>query len=225
MNDQLLRTCKRLNKFTLEELEIITETDKTVLKPVLEELISKKQLVFRNGAYLYYQEKSTEKALLKLPLLFQYHTQENIELIFRAFCAEIPSTKTELFLGFRRDTVCKFNHFFRKTLYECQYQKLLKHYKKQPQIPCVRIFCEIPIYFYTYENQVFIASKPIGNKAKKYADKEAMQELKKVYSFVTRDKELHKFRNYIEHRISETIWRRNKPFEQLLSELKELINA
>ncbi|MDR1169043.1 MAG: hypothetical protein LBK53_09195 [Heliobacteriaceae bacterium] len=224
MNEKLLRTCKRLNRFTLEELEVITETDKSLLKPVLEELISQRQLVLRDGIYFYCNEKSTQRALLKLPLLFQYHSQENIELILRAFCADITSTKTELVIGVAGDTVYKFNHFFRKILYERQHQELLEHYKKCPQISCGRTFCETKMYFYTYKNQVYVAPKLLGKNAENYTDKISMHEFKKVYSFITRDKELHKFANYLEHRIAELIWQRNKPFEQLLSELKFLIS-
>jgi len=225
VSEKLLKTCKRLNKFTLEEFQVVTEFEESVAKLFLSQAVCKKQLILRDGTYFYLQEKSPQRTLLKLPLLFQYHSAETVDMIIRAFSAEIPSTKTGLLLGLNCNIICKFNKFFRKILYERQYQKLLEHYKQHSQIPCVRIFCETPACFYTYGGRVFVAAKPIDSNAQSYTDKKSMSEFKKVYSFITRDKELHKFANHLEHRIAETIWRRNKPFEQLLDELKALLNA
>lgn len=225
MNDQLLRTCKRLNKFTLEELEIITETDKSALKPVLEEFITSEKLIFRNELYFYNNEKTTEKAMLKLPLLFQYNTQENIELILKAFCADIPSTKTESLIGLNCNVVCKFNKFFRKSIYEKQKSELEKYFNKDPQISRSRVFFGKTMYFYFYNNRLYISEKLLRAPDSKNFKKQQIQEFKKIYSFLTRVTSHNSNETNLPHNLAEMIWRRNKSFEQLLSELKELLNA
>jgi len=194
-----------------------------VLKPVLEEFISQKYLVFRNETYFYCKEKQTEKPLLRLPLIFQYHSRETIDMIMKAFCADIPSTKTMLLIEKSDNSICKFNHFFREFLYKQQYQELMKLIEQKPQTSYVRNFFETKMYFYTYNGRVFIASKPINNNAEKYADKKSLFEFKKVYSFITRDKELYKFLNCLEYRIAEKIWRRNRNYRELLTDLNFII--
>ncbi|MDR1168514.1 MAG: hypothetical protein LBK53_06480 [Heliobacteriaceae bacterium] len=226
MNEQLLRTCKRLNRFTLEELEIITETDKSLLKPVLEEFISQRQLVLRDGIYFYCNKKSTEKALLKLPLSFQYHSPKVIEIIIRSFCADIPSTKTALLTDLGLSCITKFYKFFRKLLYEKQQEELLISYRNNPQKPSTRVFFDVPFSFYTYNKKIFVTIKPFPKKKNPHSvTEEDYSEFKRVYSFVTRGRESHKFQVNMEHRIAELIWRRNKPFEQLFTELKALLNT
>ena len=45
MEEQILKLCKRLNKFTLENLEILSEIPKTELLPILSEFVDKNKLI------------------------------------------------------------------------------------------------------------------------------------------------------------------------------------
>lgn len=225
MNDQLLRTCKRLNKFTLEELEIITETDKSVLIPVLEEFIAAEKLIFQNGEYSYHIEKTEKRALLKLPLIFQYHSAEVIDMIMKCFCAGIISTKVTQILSAHRDCACKFYKFFRKSIYGKQKSELEKYFSKNPQTARSRVFFGKTMYFYSYNNKLYISEKLLKAPGSKNFEKQQIQEFKKIYSFLTRVTSHNSNETNLPYNLAEMIWRRNKSFEQLLSELKELLNA
>jgi hypothetical protein len=226
VREKLLKTCKRLNKFTLEELSTISETDYSVLKPVLEEFISQKQLAFRDDAYFYLKECRAEKPLLKLPLSFQYHSEEMIELIMKCFCADISSPKASMLTGLGLSCITHFYKFFRKFLYKQQREELVKIYERNPQSSYTRKFFEISMSFYAYDNQIYVVPKPLVKRKNCQAtEREDYQEFKRVCSFVMRGRENHKFQTNMEYRIAELIWRRNKPFEQLLTELKTLLNA
>jgi hypothetical protein len=217
--------CKRLNKFTLEELEVVTETDKSLLKPVLEELISQRQLVLRDGIYFYHNEKSTEKVLLKLPLRFQYHSPEVIEIIMRSFCADVPIIKSSLVLTTGSNTIVKFNKFFRKTIYEKQKSELQAHYMKNPQIARCRMFFDTQMHFYFYENQLYVGEELPETPDSEPFTNEQIKEFKKIYSYLNRVTSHNNNKTNLPHHLAEGIWRRNKPFEQLLSELKALLNT
>lgn len=223
MNAQLLRTCKRLNKFTLEELEIITETDKKVLMPVLDEFIFDKKLTFQNGEYSYHIERTEKRPLVSLPLRFQYHSPEVIGIITKSFCLEIPMDKVCKLVNVHRYCVAKFNKFFRKMLYEKQKSELLEHFKKEPQTARSRVFFEKTMYFYYYNNKLYICEKLLKAPDSKNFEKQQIQEFKKVYSFLTRVTSHNTNEANLPHRLAEMIWRRDHSFEELLTNLNFLI--
>ena len=53
MKDKILQLCKRLNKFSLENLEILSEIPKNNLLPLLDELVNEGKLITRNNEYIY----------------------------------------------------------------------------------------------------------------------------------------------------------------------------
>lgn len=223
MSDQLLRTCKRLRQFTLEDLELITETDKSTLKPVLENFIADEKIIFKNDIYFWRNENQEKKLLMKLPLLFQYNSEENIELISRAFCANISSSKTELLIGVADNTVCKFNRFFREIIYTNQLNELKNYFKVNPQTARMRMFFDQPMYFYYYNGKLFVSEELSQAPHSQSIKPNEVKVFKTIYSYLTRVMSHHAHSTYLPHHLAEGIWRRNKPFEQLLNELKSLI--
>ena len=54
MKDRVLRLCRRLDKFTLDEISTITEDiNESVLELLLLTLVQEGKLTLRNGLYLY----------------------------------------------------------------------------------------------------------------------------------------------------------------------------
>ena len=53
MKDKILQFCKRLNKFSLENLEILSEIPKSNLLPLLDEFVKKGKLITKNVEYIY----------------------------------------------------------------------------------------------------------------------------------------------------------------------------
>ena len=53
MEEQILKLCKRLNKFTLENLEILSEIPKTELLPILSEFVDENKINKARNEYLF----------------------------------------------------------------------------------------------------------------------------------------------------------------------------
>ena len=53
MEDQILKLCKRLNKFTLENLEILSEIPKAELLPILSKFVDENKLIKQENEYLF----------------------------------------------------------------------------------------------------------------------------------------------------------------------------
>ena len=69
MSDRILQLCKRLNKFTLDEIVTISEIPEDKLLPVLNKLIIENKLSLENNIYSY-QKK--QKVSDKYPI-FKYY--------------------------------------------------------------------------------------------------------------------------------------------------------
>ena len=53
MKDKILQLCKRLNKFSLDEIATISEIETENLKNILDELIAENKIIEENGQYFY----------------------------------------------------------------------------------------------------------------------------------------------------------------------------
>ena len=53
MKDKVLRLCKRLDKFTLDEIGTISELNSEVLLPLLEMFVKNKKLIKKGKIYQY----------------------------------------------------------------------------------------------------------------------------------------------------------------------------
>ena len=58
MKDKILQLCKRLNKFTLDEIATISEIPADNLLPVLNELICENKLSLENNIYSYQKKQN-----------------------------------------------------------------------------------------------------------------------------------------------------------------------
>ena len=110
--NKTLKLAKRLNKFAIDEIEPILNIEN--LQEILDELVAEKLLQYQNGTY-FYAKKASKK--FNLPLFFQFHTKEEIEMIIKLFCAGITSDKGAFLLGISDATLQKFNMHFRKMIY------------------------------------------------------------------------------------------------------------
>ena len=51
MEEQILKLCKRVNKFTLENLEILSEIPKTELLPILSKFFDENKLINKDCTF------------------------------------------------------------------------------------------------------------------------------------------------------------------------------
>ena len=105
-------------------------------------------------------------------------------------------------------------------IYERQLHELVNHYCKNPQKFRFRKFFEKYAYFYNYNNKIFVTKKPLQAKRENNFTKEEEQEFKKIYCYLARIESHNQNEVYLYQRLAESIWRREKSFEELYSDLK-----
>ena len=72
MKERVLKLCRRLDKFTLDEISTIAEDiDESVLELLLLTLVQEGKLIFKDNIYLYNKEQGCNKQ--RLPQFFQHH--------------------------------------------------------------------------------------------------------------------------------------------------------
>lgn len=77
MKERVLKLCRRLDKFTLDEISTIAEDiDESVLELLLLTLVQEGKLIFKDNIYLYNKEQGCNKQ--RLPQFFQHHSKTDI---------------------------------------------------------------------------------------------------------------------------------------------------
>lgn len=153
MKDKILLLCKRLSKFTLDEISIISELEPNKLLPIINELISEDILVQVNVVYFYSKKQSISAKYS----IFKYYPKVTIDLVLRCFCESISTTKVSNILSVGEDQVQKFYTIFRTLIYERQEKRLRDFYVQEPQNARRRKFFDQEVYLYIYNKQVFVS--------------------------------------------------------------------
>ena len=129
MKDRILQLCKRLNKFTLDEIVTISEIPADNLLPVLNELICENKLSLDDNVYSYQKkQKVTDKYSI-----FKYYPKATIDVILKCFCESIITTKVSHILSIGEPQVQKFYTIFRTLIYDKQKKLLDNYYLNNPQ--------------------------------------------------------------------------------------------
>ena len=223
MKDRIQKLCKRLNRFTLEEISLIAELDESEIKPILKNLIGENLLIKHDTNYVYNNIEKKIKLKKRLPLMFQFHTSEEIDMIMNCFCAEIQSYKTASILKPEERCICKFYKYFRERIYEKQKQELLEYFNKSPQQARFRIFFDKIFYFYYYNNYLYASDELLESEDGKVFSKSAIREFKKMYLILCRRVNFNYYKKHTHLHIAEQIWRHKKEFHQLKNELKIIL--
>lgn len=216
MKERILKLCRRLDKFTLDEISTIAEdVDESVLELLLLTLVQEGKLTLRNGLYFY-----NKKQISKKPSMLSFYPKQFIDITIRCFCLSIPAYKTAQIIGIAENSAIQLYNIFRELIYERQTGKLNLLYEKSPQICRNRMFFDTKFYFYIYENQVFVSEKLFQSTDEKKFTKAEVQEFKKVYSYLTRFTSHNSNKVALPLKLSEGIWRRERTFEDLYKDLK-----
>ena len=120
MTDQILKLCRRLSKFSLEQIVLISELDKTEVLPILQKFISEGKIEETNGQYCYCKKVSA----IKQYLIFSYYPSIVIDTVIRCFCSGIPAYITSQIANIGEQQAGKFYDIFRAELYEKQTKQL-----------------------------------------------------------------------------------------------------
>src|SRR5574344_560230 len=215
MKDKLLKLAKRLNRFTLADIEPILCCDN--LENILQELVSENLLKFSNGNYFYVKKSELKK---ELPNFFQFHTQDEIDMIIKCFCADIPALKTTLLIESSKTVTCNFYKFFRETIYKAQFKELKDYFDNNPKSPAIRAIYSKKVYMYYYNKKVYVAEKPLKSsfEIKKHEEVE-MRKIRNSYYKVRRHFLNYSLQKVLVEVVVERLWRQDKRFDELVYEL------
>lgn len=222
MKDQVLKLCKRLKRCTLEDIVKFTELELEPVQTIIYNLLDDQEIVEVDGVYSLFEVKPI-KNNKNLNLMTLYHSEEDFEIILKGFCLEIPTGKLKHLVKCQENCICDFHQLFRQKIYEKQHNILLDNYFKNPKIARVGTFFNKQAFFYYYNNNVYVSDKPLRANYEKEFTKTETKEYKKVYSFLKRIENHNINEFYVYHRLAEGIWRRNKTFDELYLDLKNLL--
>lgn len=220
MKDKILRLCKRLNKFSLDEIVTITELEQEDVKYIIDELVSENKLIENDGQYKYNEILTIKQT----PSIFQYYNSNIINLVIRCFCLDIPSYKTKFLVQIGEDQARKFYDIFRRLIYERQKSVLDNFYTINPQNARHRRFFEREVFLYFYDNQIFISKELLKSKRGETLNRKIKAKFTTVYCYLVRNLTHNKNSHNLEDKIAETLWRRNKDYNILYEDLTNLIN-
>ena len=151
----------------------------------------------------------------------EYRTPEEVEIIIKGFCLEIPPQKLCELIGVNPNCICKYYGVFRKMIYDRQYKLLLKSFFDKPQIGRYRRFYEKYAFFYVYKDQVFVCDKLLRSSIEKNFTKSQIREFKNMYCYLARIESHNSNENYMFYRLAEYIWRRCRKYAYLYQDLKQ----
>lgn len=219
MKERILKLCKRLKKFSLDEICVIAEDiEITEIEDILNILIKEKNVIFKDGIYFYIKKiKNTQNNFLK------FYKKTQIDLLLKCFCLEIPAIKSFILADISEESAIDIYAYIREILYKRQYEILEKYYKKFPQQARFRMFFDTKAYFYFYNNNFFVSENLLGINEEKYFSKNAVIQLKIIYSYLKRIECHHIHQKNLYYRLAEGIWRRNKTFQELYFDIREIL--
>jgi len=209
-----------LSRFTLEEIALIAELEESEIKIILQGLIKENILTVHDNNYIYNNVEKDAKVRKRLPLMFEYHSPETIEMIVKCFCAEIEVNKIIKILEPQKNCINKFFAYFREQIYEQQLQELNKYLKENPCVPRERDYMGKKIYLYLYKHKLFVSKNFLkAVNVQNYSD-EYRLEIKNIYLRSHRKVLNISYKKYFHLHLAEQIWRYGKDFSQLAKELK-----
>ena len=193
--------------FRLEDIEAIMGEDG--IKEILRELVDDGQLDLVGEIYSYRESVKH----LPLPFCFKFHSQEKIVMITKCFCAGVKSKQASFLLNIGDATMQNAYKHFRQMIYERQLNALKTHFEQKPKIAKMRRFYDIPVYFYLYEDELFVANKPLKTKRKKLPHtKEESLQIKVLYSRLRRSIKHSQMKQNLAQHVAEHIWKDRKSY-------------
>lgn len=225
MKERILKLCKRLNKFSLDEIETISEIDSEELKPIIDSLILEERLTYCDRSYYYNKKVCKKQQISNLPLFFDFHKKQDIEYIIRGFCADVEVLKMIDLFTLSKVVIDKFYKYFRTIIYLEQYKELLQLFEKYPKLPQERVYMNTKVYLYLYNHKLYVSEKYLVNKgAKKHKEQERL-EIKNIYLRSYRKVLSRSFAHKFHLHLAEEIWKYGKSFEEEYSALNKMLFA
>lgn len=219
MKDKILQLCKRLNKFSLENLEILSEIPKSNLLPLLDEFVKEGKFITKDGEYVYCKQNP----VIQTHSIFKLYPAVVTDTVIRCFCEGIKTIKTSNIANIGEDQVQKFYTIFRTLIYQRQKRQLDSYYSKQPQKARYRKFFNKEVYLYFYFNQIFVSEILLKSKNDRMFSSKEKAEFTTIYCYLSRNLTHNTNAKNLNYKIAETLWRRKRSFKELYFDLKSLV--
>lgn len=225
MKERILRLCKRLDKFTFEEISTIADdVDESVLELLLLTLVDERRLIKNGELYLYNKKICSNKTSINQPQFLQHHSKQDADYMLKGFCADLEVFKLIDIFGFSKHVSNKFYAYFRTLIYETQKQELLKYFEKTPKIAQERIYMNTKVYLYLYDNKLFVSEKYLVSKnARKHTEAERL-EIKNIYLRSYRKVLSRSFAHKFHLHLAEELWKCGKEFNKRYNDLNNILN-
>ena len=220
MTERILQLCRRLNKFTLDEIATIHFWSEPTQKKAINELIAKNKLSLEHNVYYF---KKKQNIFNQYPI-FKYYPKTTIDLLLRCFCESVVTTKVSHILSIGEPQVQKFYTIFRTLIYSRQKKLLDSYYSKSPQNARHRVFFNKEVYLYFYDGQVFISKNLLRSKKDKPLTGQDKADFTTIYCYISRNLTHNQNVHNLELKIAEIIWRKGKDFKNLYEDLYNLTN-
>lgn len=218
MKSKVLKLAKRLGKFCAEDILPIISIAEVELKNVLSELKTEGSIKQRSDGTYFYQEES-KKENKRLPLFFEFHTRQEIELIIKCFCSNIETAKAMNLMETKKSCLSKFYKYFREQIYAWQLVELKSYFDKYPKMAQEREYLGKIYYLYLYEQKLFASEKSLkSNNMCNHSNVERL-EIKNIFLRANRKVLNHSYRHFYHLHLAEEIWRLDKTFEKLQDSL------
>lgn len=224
MKERILRLCKRLDKFSFEDiLTIADDVEESALELLLLTLVDEKRLTMRGDVYLYNKKVCTNKTSLNQPQFLQHHSKQEMDYMIKGFCADLEVFKMIDVFGFSKHVANKYYFYFRTLIYEDQKAELLKHFENTPKIPQERIYMNTKVYLYLYNGRLFVSEKYIVSKdARKHREEERL-EIKNIYLRSYRKVLSRSFAHKFHLHLAEELWKYGKEFNERYKKLNNIV--
>ena len=134
-------------------------------------------------------------------------------MITKCFCAGVKSKQASFLLDTGDATMQNFYKHFRQMIYERQLNTLKTHFEQKPKTAKMRRFFDIPVYFYLYDEELFVVDKPLKTKRKKFPHtKEESLRIKVLYSRLRRSINHSQMKQNLAQHVAEHIWKDRKSY-------------
>ncbi len=232
---QIEKIAKKLSVFSIDDISIILDSSEDEIRLAISELVGQNLLKPSGDKFIYIEkirEKPirTKKSKKKIKnrnvynVSYENYDQDFMQKIIALFCADVEPTKAGLFMNISYKRMVELFGDFKKKLYEKQLQELLDKFIKQPKIPSSREYLHTNVYLYCYAGQVFVTTKSLhSDKESQIHSKADVANIKMINCLLRRRFEKSCNLNYIEHRIAEYIWRKDKKYSELVQDLAKLL--
>lgn len=222
MKDKILKLCRRLKECTLDDLISLTEEEEYIIKSTLTYLENCGCIKTDNDLIVFIQNPlKSNIEQKKLNIMLNYANDEDTEKIIKGFCLEILPSKLQHFVGVKQQCVAEYYAKFRELIFKKQHRTLRKRYDEKPQEGRYRIFYDRYVFFYVYDNKIYLSDYLLRGQFEKKFNKSEIREFKLMYSYLSRIESHNKNEHYMYYRLADYIWRRDREYEDLYTDLKQ----